>query len=398
MNPRYQPVLEHIDALWSSFVRHNPADVGTLIGLEQPYLVPAADGAMFQEMYYWDSYFMALGLEGTTLEDMIPGLVSNLAQMLRRFFVIPNGSRFYFTSRSQPPFFTQLVWLAYGVKRRRGDADLEMWLADMLEAAIFEQETVWRGTKQPHDRLHSSGLSRYFDINYLSDLACCESGWDHSTRCDDRWLDHLPVDLNSILYVCELDIARMADALEKPDVAQLWRARADQRAETVRTMLWDEARGFFYDFDFANSELNPHASLAGFYPLWAGIATPEQAARAVRDWLPRFLQPGGLVTTLEAKSGRQWAWPNAWAPLQLLVSDGLERCGFLTEARDVRERWCNRVADVFERTGALWEKYDVVTRDASSGHAEEGVYGQVKGFGWTNAVFKVFTANLEQNS
>jgi alpha,alpha-trehalase len=395
MNSRFQPVLEHIDTLWTSLVRHNPNDVGTLVGLEHPYLVPAADGAMFQEMYYWDSYFMALGVVGTPLEGMIPGLAENLAQMMRRFLVIPNGSRFYFTSRSQPPFFTQLVWLAHTVKERRGDADLGTWLSDMLEVAVLEQETVWRGNKQPHDRLHESGLSRYFDINYLHDLACCESGWDHSTRCDERWLDHLPVDLNSILYVCELDIARMAATLGKPDLETFWNARAEQRTQTIRHMLWDDGQGFFVDYDFAHSRLNPHASLAGFYPLWAGIATPEQAARAVRDWLPRFLQPGGLVTTLEAKAGRQWASPNGWAPLQLIVAQALERYGFANEARAIKQQWCERVTDVFERTGALWEKYDVVAADPSSGHAEEGVYGQVKGFGWTNAVYKVFATSLE---
>lgn len=384
---RWQSILEYIDAYWSRLVRHNPSDSGTLIGLPNPYLVPS-DGAMFQEMYYWDSYFMALGLRGTKLESMIPGMAENLRELMKRFSVIPNGSRFYFTSRSQPPFFTALIWEAYRVKQERSDADLHAWLSEMLLAAELEHQTVWMGAAQPHDRLHQSGLSRYFDINYLDILASCESGWDHSTRCDERWLEHLPVDLNSILYACELDMMRMAQTLGDPHRAAAWQAKAEARAEIVRTMLWDDSSGFFLDYDFKLQQLNPLASLAGFYPLWAGIATPQQAERMVTEGLPKFLHSGGLVTTLTAQAGRQWAFPNGWAPLHWLVDAGLERYGYASEARVLRVAWLETIANEFERTGALWEKYNVT---AARDHAvEEGVYGQVSGFGWTNAVFKDF--------
>ena len=114
----YVPILTYIEEYWPRIVRHTPHRQGTLIGLPHPYLVPA-DEAMFGEMYYWDSYFMAQGLVGTAHEDLIPGLAENLGSLYRRFGVIPNGSRFYFLSRSQPPFFTSLIWLAHEVLSRR---------------------------------------------------------------------------------------------------------------------------------------------------------------------------------------------------------------------------------------------------------------------------------------
>src|SRR5437763_719479 len=113
--------LTYIEDYWPRLIRHNPRQRETLIGLPHPYLVPS-DGAMFQEMYYWDSYFMAIGLIGTAQEGLIVDMAENMARLYRRFGVIPNGSRYYFLSRSQPPFFTAMVWLAYEVKRRRGDA------------------------------------------------------------------------------------------------------------------------------------------------------------------------------------------------------------------------------------------------------------------------------------
>ena len=85
----------------------------------------------------------------------------------------------------------------------------------MIRLAVREHETCWLGEKHPHERRKYRGLSRYHDINYSHFLASCESGWDHSTRCDGdrpgtesgRWMDHLPVCLNSILCMREVDFA-----------------------------------------------------------------------------------------------------------------------------------------------------------------------------------------------
>ncbi len=388
----YKPVLEHIDAYWPKLIRFTPSDDGTLIGLPKPYLVPS-ENAIFRELFYWDSYFTALGLQGTPLEQHIVDIADNLAHLYERFGVIPNGSRYYFLSRSQPPFFTRIVQLALTVKQRRADPDTQVWLRRMTDIAASEHETVWLGTEHPHHRLMHLGLSRYFDVNYLDALASCESGWDHSTRCDDRWLSHLPVDLNAILYAREIDLAAAYATLGDSATAQLWQERARKRAATINALMWDEVKGFYFDYDLTAQSRNPHSSLAGFYPLWAGLASLEQAERVVRDWLPHFERSGGLLTTLEEHAGRQWAAPNGWAPLHWLVVAGLERYGFHTDAQRIMKKWCDNNALVFEQTGAMWEKYNVQTIGAQS---EGGLYGSLKGFGWTNGVFKDFAKRLAQ--
>jgi alpha,alpha-trehalase len=272
---------------------------------------------------------------------------------------------------------------------------VDRYLGSMMRLAAREQEIVWMGTAQPNHRQVYGGLSRYFDINYLDMLASCESGWDHSTRCDDLWLQHLPVDLNSILYMREMDLARAADVLDHPRQAARWRERATARAATTNRLMWDEEKGFYFDYDWVNGRRNPHLSLAGFYPLWAGIASPDQAERAIREWLPEFEYPGGLVTTKEEKAGRQWAYPNGWAPLQYLVVGGLERYGYQVEARRIMEKWCVNCAAVFAATGAMWEKYNVVQTGANP---EIGLYGSLAGFGWTNGVFVDFARRLGLSS
>ena len=64
-NNYFSPALERIENLWPRLTRRVPQDAGTLIGLPRPFPIPRDGGegntGMFQEMYYWDSYFICLG-------------------------------------------------------------------------------------------------------------------------------------------------------------------------------------------------------------------------------------------------------------------------------------------------------------------------------------------------
>ncbi len=145
------------------------------------------------------------------LPDVLMRVVSELhdvAYLIERFGYIPNATRFYFLSRSQPPFFTQMVQLADEIYLREQRTGRIEFLRRMYQSAAREHE-YWLSTVAPHEKCVYRGLSRYSDVNYLDALASCESGWDHSTRCGGNqsrhdygsWMRHLPVDLNSILLV-----------------------------------------------------------------------------------------------------------------------------------------------------------------------------------------------------
>ena len=394
-------ITAYIEGFWERLIRHQPADKGTLIGVPRAYLVPSADAhrPLFQELYYWDSYFMALGLVGTSHDWLILDIAENMAHLIERFGFIPNGTRYYFTSRSQPPFFTKMVDLALNVLKARNDPGTADFLKRMTALAVQEHETCWLGEKHPHERRKYRGLSRYHDINYSHFLASCESGWDHSPRCDGmnplaeagRWLDFLPVCLNSILYAREMDIAGWFTELGDRTGAEYWAAVAEERIPVMQEVFWSPEDEFFLDFDWKAEKRDPLPSAAGFYPLWAGWATKEQAARLVAKWLPRFLLPGGIVTTLEPCAGRQWGYPNGWAPLQWLTAAGLDRYGYHKEADEIRRRWCETCRHEYGLRGTLSEKYNVA---GALEHAEEGLYGMVEGFGWTNAVYMDFMRKL----
>lgn len=57
-------VSAYIDSHWARLERTHTEDTGTLVGLPYPYIVPAENtnsSFHFEEQYYWDSYFIALG-------------------------------------------------------------------------------------------------------------------------------------------------------------------------------------------------------------------------------------------------------------------------------------------------------------------------------------------------
>src|SRR6478672_13521477 len=111
----HRPVTEHIHLLWDVLERRNRLNRGSLVAVPHSYIVP---GGRFSEQFYWDTYFIMLGLAADHRWKMIEGMMKNYAFMIRKFGYIPTANRTYFLSRSQPPFFTHMVRLLASHKGR----------------------------------------------------------------------------------------------------------------------------------------------------------------------------------------------------------------------------------------------------------------------------------------
>lgn len=382
----------YITAFWPTVTRFHPKDDESLIGLPKPYLVPSYTekvGFDYNELYYWDSYFMIQGMLDEKHKDLVMGILEDFVVMFKRLGVIPNASRTYLTGRSQPPFLTSFIFDIYHAY----DPGKE-WLKKMMDIAKQEYETVWMGVKKPNERQVYRGLSRYYDINYLHDLAEAESGWDMTPRFGRKALNFLPVDLNALLYKYETDFAKAARLLDEKREAANWDNAAAQRKQVVDELMWDKLRGLYYDYNFVKEKRGNVSSLASFFPLWAGMADEKQAASLVKA-LRRFENKGGLATTDALPVGQfvlgtmptQWAYPNGWAPLHYVVIRGLERYGYHQDARRVAMKWLKTNLNWYNQNGVFLEKYNVVNPDKPP---VKGVYPSQTGFGWTNAVFERF--------
>src|SRR5215475_478101 len=131
---------------------------------------------------------------------------------------------------------------------------------------------------------------------YKGDRSMRESGYDISFRFGPYGAathHFAPVCLNSLLYKGEQDLARMSELLGRKKDAERWSDRASQRAERVQKLLWDAQKGMYFDYNLDSSSRSTYNYITTFYPLWAGVATKEQAD-GLRKNLKLFEHPGGL--------------------------------------------------------------------------------------------------------
>jgi len=387
-----QAARDYIDQYWRKVERLHPDDDESLLGLPKPYLVPSyrtKTGFDYNEMYYWDSYFMVQGMLDAKHQALVSGILEDLLTLFKRFKVIPNASRTYLTGRSQPPFLTSFIFDVYQHYKLGDD-----WLKQAMTVAEKEYTTVWRGTKKPNERQIYRGLSRYYDINYLHDLAEAESGWDMTPRFERRALNFLPVDLNALLYKYETDFARAARILNDEPTAARWDAAAAERQTTMNELMWVRTRGLYYDYNYVKQKRGAVSSLAAYFPMWAGMVSKEQAATLVKS-LSKFENKGGLATTDALPLGQlvlgnlptQWAYPNGWAPLHFIVVGALERYGYHQDAQRIAMKWLRANLVWFNTQHVFLEKYNVVSPEKPP---VKGLYPSQTGFGWTNAVFERF--------
>ena len=222
---------------------------------------------------------------------------------------------------------------------------------------------------------------------YKGDRSMRESGFDVSARFGPFGAEthhYAPVCLNSLLYKTETDLEKMAGILGKSDEAQAWKAKAVERKQRIEKYLWNGSRGLFFDYDFTKGAQSTYEYATTFYPLWAGLASPEEA-RALAQNLSLFEQPGGLAMSRQ-DTHAQWDYPYGWAPIHLLAAEGLRRYGFNEESDRISYKFLLTVLMNFMRDGTVREKYDVVAGSDRT-HIGAGYRQNVVGFGWTNAGF-----------
>ena len=85
----------YIASYWKKVERFHPKDDESLLGLPKPYLVPSyreKTGFDYNELYYWDSYFMVQGLLDKPHEALTSGILEDLLYLQKRFGII-DGER-----------------------------------------------------------------------------------------------------------------------------------------------------------------------------------------------------------------------------------------------------------------------------------------------------------------
>lgn len=401
-----------------------------LVYLPGRYVVP---GGRFNEMYGWDSYFIAMGLLQEGRVSLAQSIANLQIYQVKHYGTVLNCNRTYCLTRSQPPFLGRLVlavfahnkdvaWLrdalpyveryhAYwtsmpqfipGLALSRyfalGDGPAPEALhgeVDALGRNHYERLKVWLRSHGAADlttgpRYDQSTDSLTLDA-FKDDRTVRESGFDLTGRfgpCGMGIRDFAPVCLNTLLWQMGKDIAEIRRKVDaSPHTVDYWEENAKERAEHMQRHFWDASSGLFLDWQLSRRKRRQYPYATTFWPLWAGWATPEQAASVVAN-LHLFETSHGLLTSTNM-TGCQWDAPYMWAPLVVMAVLGLDRYGFHEDAKRIAGKFLQTLSTDFERTGKLFEKYNALT--GSSDVGEEIVFGystNEPGFGWTNAAVR----------
>ncbi|KAH9952387.1 Six-hairpin glycosidase-like protein [Lactifluus volemus] len=305
--------------------------VSTLIPLNHTFVVP---GGRF---HYWDSFWIIEGLIQSQLFDIANDTLQNFMDEIETFGYIPNGGRIYYLNRSQPPMF---IWMLANYVAASNDTSIlhrALPLAEASRTDVVENNRSLNVTSPYTNTTYT--LSRYAVTNsaprpesYLTDYmtandptlgtpldepqraelyselaSAAETGWDFSTRFVSRPLaggtnntgsalrslnvkNHIPVDLNCILYKSNLilaDIYSSGSHVNSTAAAQHTATAASIRAG-ILDLFWDPSKLAFYDFNLTSNSRNSFFSVATFYPLWR-----KHGAATLQRHLPNDLRSDG---------------------------------------------------------------------------------------------------------
>lgn len=204
--------------------------------------------------------------------------------------------------------------------------------------------------------------------------------------------------LNCLMYKELLAMVYLADRLGIPEVGKEFASDAENLKEAVQKNCWDERDGFFYSVDLNLRPVTNRADntlgrtfiihsgyprdydcliqrievWSGFMAMWAGIATPAQAERIVKEHFENpktFYSPSGVRTLSKMEkmysvrasaNPSNWRGP-VWGISNYMVFKGLLKYEYTAEAKDLALKTICLFGRDFEKNGALHEYYEPVT-------------------------------------
>jgi neutral trehalase len=335
--------------------------------LKHEYLVPSGP---YWQLFDWDMYFMSVALSYDGVGKPVAGSVENFLEFVDEYAnwqgyvpreIAPDA--LWALPEQCKPFLAQA---AVRASRTLGDFK---WLENPngeSKKTNYEKlaDTVafWENTRRAPD-----GLFRWYNG--------VESGVDNNPAVTDKPAEVTEgVDLQCYLYREYQALALIAQELGKPGDAVKFQRKAGNLKQLVQVRMWSEADGMFLNLDSRTGEFVAIKTWTNFVPLWAGIATREQADQMIKDHLlnaKEFWAANG-VRTLAPDEGLYnpdsgyWRGP-VWVISNYLMMHGLLKYGYQDPARELAEKTARLLVRDLKKSGGMNECYHPDTGEPAAG-------------------------------
>jgi hypothetical protein len=345
----------------------------------------ALDGNIFQ----WDMIFMTMF--GRYAHHIFPGIQSldnfyacqRVSGSISRMINEVTGKDVFDESSSNlinPPIFS---WAEVENYKVTGDKSRFKHILPVLEKYFEFVEKARSGHNTQHKLYRSNGQASGMD-NTPRDTG--RPGGHHASD-EQGW-----VDMSSQMVIQCNHIATICDELGEKEKAEDYRNKANAIGERINRWLWNEEEGIYYDVDVQGKQTKLKTA-ASFWPMLAGITSPEQNAKLVEHLKnPNEFWRDIPFATLSAdhpeykSNGGYWRGA-VWAPTNYMIIKGLEMNGYNELATEAAEKYIQGIYEVFRQTGTLWENY---APDRKAGKLNPGVHDYSEDYfcrkdfvGWT---------------
>ena len=255
-----------------------------------------------------------------------------------------------FLDRQQPDGF---VPRTLGIKYPRPTQMFKPFLAQIAVLASTQNQNSYEWLRARYYERLQRYLNRWFAYDYDGNglpvwNSSDASGMDNqiSRSGDLQSYTDEGVDLACYLYRELQAMAIIAGGLNKPDDQKMYTRRASQLSDAINKVFWDEKEGFYYDRNERTGKRIDIKSVAGFIPLWAGVASPAQARRLVNEHLlnPREFWMKYPIATYartepefyQGSRNGECNWEGTtWIPTNYMVFHGLLQYGYKDAAKQL---------------------------------------------------------------
>ncbi len=341
--------------------------------LWNPYRCLTPGNNKFRGIWNWDSAFHAIGLarwDTALAEESILGFLQfQKADGLLPDVIRENGE--IVDAYSKPPVF---AWATEILYNRGADTDFlrKVYPKLALNARWWESNRCDRGLFF-YDSADKENEKYLLHVQY-------ESGWDNSPRWDAPANEYWAVDLNCFMVLAYRALKRIALISGKKEDADDWGKKEDRLVRLVNEKLWSKKDRWYSDAHRFTETVSSTLSPASFMPLYAMIASEDQAKAMCRIAEENFK---GKMPTVSfdnaAFSNDYWRGPT-WLNVAYFAAKGLKNYGFAV-ADTIRES----ILDMCDSNkDGIYENYNSVTK--------KGQYCNC--FGWSCVFIFEFLLNF----